>query len=90
MPSPPTSSLKASVSRGSWLAPRSAVRPISPRLHSEEERVRIADMASRGDGPTVIGKAGTTPSDPQSERVDIDKPLGGSQRGRTQQAKGTS
>jgi len=36
---------------------RLAVRPISPRFLSEEERVRIADMASRGDGPTVIGKA---------------------------------
>lgn len=35
----------------------SAVRPISPRFLSEEERIRIADMASRGDGPTVIGRA---------------------------------
>lgn len=34
-----------------------AVRRISPRFLSEEERVRIADMASRGDGPTVIGQA---------------------------------
>jgi len=34
-----------------------AVRPISPRFLSEEQRVRIADMASRGDGPTVIGRA---------------------------------
>lgn len=34
-----------------------AVRPISPRFLSEDERVRIADMASRGDGPTVIGQA---------------------------------
>lgn len=35
---------------------RLAVRPISPRFLSEEERVRIAGMASRGDGPTVIGQ----------------------------------
>lgn len=34
-----------------------AVRPISPQFLSEEERVRIADMASRRDGPTVIGQA---------------------------------
>ena len=40
-----------------------AVRPISPRFLSEDERVRIADMASRGDGPTVIGEAlGRAPS----------------------------
>ncbi len=34
-----------------------AIRPISPRFLSKEERVRIADMASRGDGPTVIAQA---------------------------------
>lgn len=42
---------------------RLAVRPISPRFLSEDERVRIADMASRGDGPTLIGTAlGRAPS----------------------------
>lgn len=40
-----------------------AVRPISHRFLSEDERVRIADMASRGDGPTVICEAlGRAPS----------------------------
>ncbi|EON22007.1 integrase catalytic subunit [Nocardioides sp. CF8] len=33
-----------------------AVRQISPRFLSEEERVRIADLASRGLGPTAIGR----------------------------------
>lgn len=32
-----------------------ALKPISPRFLSEEERIRIADLASRGVGPTVIG-----------------------------------
>ena len=40
-----------------------AVRPISPRFLSEEERVQIADMASRGLGPTAIGSVlGRAPS----------------------------
>jgi IS30 family transposase len=33
-----------------------AVRQISPRFLSEEERVKIADLASRGLGPTAIGR----------------------------------
>jgi len=32
-----------------------SVRVISPRFLSEEERVQIADLASRGMGPTAIG-----------------------------------
>lgn len=32
-----------------------ALKPISPRFLSEEERIRIADLASRGVGPTGIG-----------------------------------
>ena len=40
-----------------------AVRVISPRFLSEEERVHIADLASGGMGPTAIGKAlGRSPS----------------------------
>lgn len=34
-----------------------AVRAISPRFLSEQERVLIADLASRGQGPTAIGRA---------------------------------
>ena len=34
-----------------------ALRPISSRFLSEQERVQIADMASRGAGPTEIGTA---------------------------------
>ena len=34
-----------------------AVRTISPRFLSEQERIQIADLASRGYGPTAIGKA---------------------------------
>ena len=33
-----------------------AVRQISPRFLSEDERVKIADLASRGLGPTAIGR----------------------------------
>ena len=33
-----------------------ASRPISPRFLSESERIQIADLASRGHGPTAIGK----------------------------------
>lgn len=33
-----------------------AVRVISPRFLSEEERVQIAHLASRGMGPTAIGR----------------------------------
>ena len=32
-----------------------ALKPISVRSFSEEKRIRIADLASRGVGPTVIG-----------------------------------
>ena len=40
-----------------------AVRIISPRFLSEEERVQIADLASRGMGPTAIGRLlGRAPS----------------------------
>ncbi|WP_434812411.1 IS30 family transposase, partial [Microbacterium sp. bgisy189] len=40
-----------------------SVRVISPRFLSEEERVQIADLASRGVGPTAIAKIlGRTPS----------------------------
>ncbi|GAA4353175.1 hypothetical protein GCM10023087_22050 [Microbacterium rhizosphaerae] len=40
-----------------------SVRVISPRFLSEEERVQIADLASRGLGPTAIGVAlGRAPS----------------------------
>lgn len=40
-----------------------AVRVISPRFLSEEERVQIADLASRGFGPTAIGRTlGRAPS----------------------------
>ncbi|WP_426561348.1 IS30 family transposase [Angustibacter sp. McL0619] len=40
-----------------------AVRVISPRFLSEQERIQIADLASRGHGPTVIGRAlGRSPS----------------------------
>lgn len=40
-----------------------AVRQISPRFLSEEERVRIADLASSGLGPTAIGReVGRSPS----------------------------
>lgn len=40
-----------------------ALRPISPRFLSEEERIRIADLASRGAGPTEIAKTlGRSPS----------------------------
>jgi len=39
------------------------VRTISPRFLSEQERIQIADLASRGHGPTAIGKAlGGSPS----------------------------
>src|SRR5215216_3770253 len=34
-----------------------ALRPISSRFLSEQERVQIADTASRGAGPTEIGAA---------------------------------
>lgn len=34
-----------------------AVRTISPRFLSEAERIQIADLASRGLGPTAIGQA---------------------------------
>lgn len=34
-----------------------AVRTISPRFLSEQERIQIADLASRGHGPTAIAKA---------------------------------
>lgn len=33
-----------------------AVRQISPRFLSEDERVKIADLANRGLGPTAIGR----------------------------------
>ncbi|GAA1149153.1 hypothetical protein GCM10009606_29850 [Nocardioides aquiterrae] len=33
-----------------------AVRQISPRFLSEGERVKIADLASRGHGPAAIGR----------------------------------
>ena len=40
-----------------------SVRVISPRFLSEEERVLIADLASRGMGPTAIAKIlGRAPS----------------------------
>lgn len=40
-----------------------AVRTISPRFLSESERIQIADLASRGLGPTAIGRAlGRAPS----------------------------
>ncbi|KJL45889.1 Integrase core domain protein [Microbacterium trichothecenolyticum] len=40
-----------------------AVRTISPRFLSEAERIQIADLASRGLGPTAIGHAlGRAPS----------------------------
>lgn len=40
-----------------------AVRVISPRFLSEDERVQIADLASRGHGPTAIGQLlGRAPS----------------------------
>jgi IS30 family transposase len=40
-----------------------SVRVISPRFLSEEERVQVADLASRGLGPTAIGSAlGGAPS----------------------------
>jgi IS30 family transposase len=40
-----------------------AVRTISPRFLSEQERIQIADLASRGHGPTAIGKVlGRSPS----------------------------
>jgi IS30 family transposase len=40
-----------------------AVRTISPRFLSEGERIEIADLASRGLGPTAIGHAlGRAPS----------------------------
>jgi transposase, IS30 family len=40
-----------------------SLRPISPRFLSEEERVRIADLASRAAGPTEIGRLlGRSPS----------------------------
>lgn len=40
-----------------------AVRSSSPRFLSEPERIQIADLASRGHGPTAIGKAlGRSPS----------------------------
>jgi IS30 family transposase len=32
-----------------------ALRPISPRFLSEDERIRIADLASEGHGPKLIG-----------------------------------
>jgi IS30 family transposase len=34
-----------------------AIRVISPRFLSEDERIQVADMASRGAGPTTIGAA---------------------------------
>lgn len=40
-----------------------AARTISPRFLSEKERIQIADLASRGHGPTAIGQAlGRSPS----------------------------
>jgi len=40
-----------------------AVRSISPRFLSEQERIQVADLASRGQGPTTIGRAlGRSPS----------------------------
>lgn len=33
-----------------------ALRTISPRFLSEQERIQIADLASRGHGPTAIGR----------------------------------
>jgi transposase, IS30 family len=40
-----------------------AVRSISPRFISEQERIQVADLASRGHGPTAIGRAlGRSPS----------------------------
>lgn len=40
-----------------------AARMISPRFLSEKERIQIADLASRGLGPTAIGQAlGRSPS----------------------------
>lgn len=40
-----------------------ASRTISPRFLSEQERIQIADLASRGHGPTAIGKLlGRSPS----------------------------
>lgn len=40
-----------------------AVRTISPRFLSEDERIQIADLASRGLGPTAIGQVmGRAPS----------------------------
>ena len=32
-----------------------ALKPISPRFLSEQERIRIADLVNRGAGPTTIG-----------------------------------
>lgn len=32
-----------------------ALKPISPRFLSEDERIRIADLASCGVGPSVTG-----------------------------------
>ena len=32
-----------------------ALKPISPRFLSEQERIRIADLVNRGVGPTTIG-----------------------------------
>ena len=34
-----------------------ALRPISPRFLSGEERIEIADLASKGHGPTAIAAA---------------------------------
>lgn len=40
-----------------------ALRPISPRFLSEDERIQIADLASKGHGPTAIAAAlGRSPS----------------------------
>jgi len=40
-----------------------AARVISPRFLSEGERIQIADLASRGNGPTAIGQVlGRAPS----------------------------
>ncbi|NYG06907.1 IS30 family transposase [Phycicoccus badiiscoriae] len=40
-----------------------SLRPLSPRFLSEQERIQIADLASRGAGPTEIGKQlGRSPS----------------------------
>src|SRR5690606_5736942 len=40
-----------------------ALRPISPRFLSEDERIQIADLASKGHGPTAIAATlGRSPS----------------------------